>query len=836
MLAVKHWIPCEASRKILMEVEVEANGGFWPVSRKTLLEEGEEANDMETELMLPDTTESEKLEVEQQGPLERLEKKKKKKHKEDESMFPESRDRGMLLEGSLDEKAAGEKAQKKTKKKEFGIGERGEAEVLTEQESTGQLTEENLQEEKNRERNAKKKARNDMEELSFPSQTLEEDPSLETRKEGDEGEDLSGEASLSDVAETEMETGGAAVGEERVGENTSKEKSEAEEQSSDLEYMGSKHQASADDAHQYKEKDAKESFKPEENTKEEVGGAVKAKKEKKDTDEVWKSKAQDDKALKREGVAEEITDEVTPADVIEQEMQGGVGDLITQAVEEEKIVKEKKQEKEEAGTTSMKQQGSLDESKHTEGGESKKKSSKMPKTPKQPNSEVPVLEQEDAESKGSKSIDDRSMETNVKQKKDKSASSNSPSELQGDLVVKAGEISDFQLKQVETQEQDTAKPKTKKKKKVKASEKPEKKEKSPEKNENKEMRIDDNERKEGTKDSKLTEAKQDKKLPESEISSKVDIDANAEEDTSKKKQSEKPSSKGTEDELPTIEKQEEKLEVEVQSIAKEAQERAEGFISAAKSRSSSAQGVDEDDDEYDFLQDFSDFSTNFQDTALKVADHLGPNIQKFTDTSKVYFNKANQQITESFSPVVGKQFAPFFASLVSYGLLLVPLAVVILLFEHIRALLSLQKILLFVNIYLAAYFATLLLATFIIGEPMNFFYKSSESGYVHLQLIQALGYIIYLILQTFDMVSTFTSETVPIKVTVVLQWLVAVTVGFHYYVTIFHRAMALKGPHTNWKIYGIYSSAFLVLCLFARIKRVKKGYSQLGQADTDKKH
>lgn len=827
MLAVKQWILCEASRKMLLEEEVEGNGGLL-LSRKILSEEGEEANDMETELMLPDETESEKLEVEQQKEtLEKLEK-KKKKHKEDESMFPGSRDGDLLLEGSQDEKAAGEKAQKKKKKKEYGIGERGEGEVFTEQESTGQLTGENLQEEENGEINAKKKARNDMEELSFPGQTLEEDPSFEMGKEGDEVEGLSGEASLSDIAETEMETGGAFLSE--VGEEALKEKFQAEEQSSDLVFTRSKHQASIDDAQQYKEEDAKEnSFKPKKSKKEEVEGAVKAKKEKADTDEVSKSEAQDDKALKGEAVAEEITDEVTPADAIEREMQEGVEDLVTQAVEEEKIVEEKQQAKEEAGITSTKQQGSLDESEQTEGSQAKKKSSKKPKTPKQPKSEVQVSEEEDAEFKGSKSIDDKGMETKVKQK-DKSASSNSPSELQGENY-------DLQLKQVETQ--DAAQPKTEKKKKVKSSEKPDKEETSSEKNEKKEMRSDDNETKEGTKDSTLIEAKQDKKMPKSKISSKVDIDANAEEDGSKKKKKqsevEKPS-KAIEDELPTIEKQEEKLEVEVQNIAKEAQERAEGLVSAAKSLSSSAQGVDEDDDEYDFLQDFSDSSTKLKDTAVKVADHLGPNIQKLTDTSKVYFNKANQQITESFSPVVGKQFAPFFASVVSYGLLLVPLAVVVLLFEHIRALLSLQKVLLFVNIYLAAYFATLLLATFIIGEPMNFFYKSSASGYVHLQLLQALAYIIYLILQTVDLVSTFTSEMVPIKVTVVLQWLVAFTVAFHYYVTIFHRAMALKGPHTNWKIYGIYSIAFLVLCLFARIKRVKKGYLQLGQVDTDKKH
>ncbi|KAH6558337.1 hypothetical protein KP509_1Z068700 [Ceratopteris richardii] len=283
----------------------------------------------------------------------------------------------------------------------------------------------------------------------------------------------------------------------------------------------------------------------------------------------------------------------------------------------------------------------------------------------------------------------------------------------------------------------------------------------------------------------------------------------------------------------TIKKQKQS-ETKVQGIKKEAQKKVKVVNGALDSGQSNAQI--EEEDEYDFMQDFSDLPTKFQDTALKVADHLGSNIQKFTDTSKTYFNKANQQISDSFSPIIGRQFAPFLASLLSYSFLLVPLAVVIVLFERIRVLFSIQKVLLFVNIYLAAYFATLLLATWIIGEPMNFFYRSSASGYVHLQLLQALGYIIYLILQTIDLASTLITEGMMIKVTTVLQWFVAFMIGFHYYVTVFHRAMALKGPHTNWKIYGTYSTTFLALCFFARIKRMKKSYVQFGQDDTDKRH
>ncbi|MCO5548869.1 hypothetical protein L7F22_002331 [Adiantum nelumboides] len=242
------------------------------------------------------------------------------------------------------------------------------------------------------------------------------------------------------------------------------------------------------------------------------------------------------------------------------------------------------------------------------------------------------------------------------------------------------------------------------------------------------------------------------------------------------------------------------------------------------------------EDEYDIIHELADLPTKFQETAGKVADHLRPDVMKWKDTSKVYFNFANQRITESFSPLIGKQYAPFFASMISYGILLLPLIVVIVLFDHIKALFSLQKVLLFINIYLAAYFATLWLASFIIGlEPMSFFYLNSLSSYLSLQLLQGLGYFVYLTLQTANVFHSFTSDTLAGKLTSALQWTVAMAIGLHYYVTVFHPAIASKPPHTSWKSYAVYTAAFFVLCLFARIKWVKKQYVIAGSNINDKK-
>lgn len=281
-----------------------------------------------------------------------------------------------------------------------------------------------------------------------------------------------------------------------------------------------------------------------------------------------------------------------------------------------------------------------------------------------------------------------------------------------------------------------------------------------------------------------------------------------------------------------------KTDDETQAAAKEVESQLEALKRDTVFETGNDQGQERDpsDDEYDIIQEITDLPTKLQETAEKVADHLRPDLLRWSDTSKEYFNLANQQISESFSPLIGRQYAPFFASMISYGILLLPLIVVILLFEHIKALFSLQKVLLFINIYLAAYFATLWLASFIIGlEPMSFFYHNSLSSYLSLQLLQALGYIVYLILQTANIINSCTSDTRVGKVTSCLQWVVALGIGLHYYVTVFHPAVASKPPHTSWKFYAIYSAAFFILCLFARIRWVKKQYVSSENDMTNKK-
>ncbi|CAK9227768.1 unnamed protein product [Sphagnum jensenii] len=247
--------------------------------------------------------------------------------------------------------------------------------------------------------------------------------------------------------------------------------------------------------------------------------------------------------------------------------------------------------------------------------------------------------------------------------------------------------------------------------------------------------------------------------------------------------------------------------------------------------------VDLDQNDIDLLQEVQDLPTNIQQTVGALTTHLFPKIQQFSGQSKTSFDQINKNLASSFLPLIGEKYAPIIATMVSYCLLLLPVAVVLFLCERIRAILTLQKVLLFINIYLAAYFAILFTITLgLRAEPISFFYRNSPSSYIVLQLLQAFGYIIYILLQTADVVFTCSRGTLFGKSSAVIQWLVATLVGLHYYFTVFHRAMARKPLITNWKFYGFYCLSFLVCCLLARIQHSKKEYVPLGDETTDKKN
>ncbi|XP_027336713.1 uncharacterized protein LOC113850383 [Abrus precatorius] len=232
--------------------------------------------------------------------------------------------------------------------------------------------------------------------------------------------------------------------------------------------------------------------------------------------------------------------------------------------------------------------------------------------------------------------------------------------------------------------------------------------------------------------------------------------------------------------------------------------------------------VSEEEDD-DLVSEFKDLPIRFQQTLI-------PDLERISITSKAYITKANKEITKGFKPYVGNKYAPTLATFLSCAFVLIPLLLVSLLFNRIKAYFSLQKLLIFIQAYLSIYFSILCLSSFITGlEPLRFFYSTSRSTYLCLQVLQTLAYVFYLLLLLMYLVLVFSTDSgLGSKFLGLAQTFVGFAVGLHYYMTVFHRVVLRQPPKTNWKIHGIYATCFFLICVLARADRRKKTYLEEG--------
>ncbi|EYU23999.1 hypothetical protein ABFS82_12G011400 [Erythranthe guttata] len=230
--------------------------------------------------------------------------------------------------------------------------------------------------------------------------------------------------------------------------------------------------------------------------------------------------------------------------------------------------------------------------------------------------------------------------------------------------------------------------------------------------------------------------------------------------------------------------------------------------------------IDFDDDEDD------DLVSEFRGLPSKFQESIVPDLEKISKTSQIYLNKYNKEFAKGFKPYVGNKYAATIASFASFATVILPLIAVSLIFSRIKAYFSLQKLLIFVQIYLAIYFTILCLSSLATGlEPLRFFYATSQSTYVCVQVLQTLAYVLYLLLLLMYLILVFSTETGPTtKVLGLGQTFVGFAVGLHYYMTVFHRAVLRQPPKSSWKVHGLYATCFLVICLLGRVDRRKKAY------------
>ena len=232
--------------------------------------------------------------------------------------------------------------------------------------------------------------------------------------------------------------------------------------------------------------------------------------------------------------------------------------------------------------------------------------------------------------------------------------------------------------------------------------------------------------------------------------------------------------------------------------------------------------MDEEEDD-DLVSEIKDLPNKFHQTLI-------PDLERISTTSKLYITKANNEMTKGFKPYVGKKYAPTVAAIISCAFILIPLLLVSLLCTRIKAYFSLQKIIIFIQVYLSIYFTILCISSLVTGlEPLKFLYSTSQSTYLCLQVLQTLAYVFYLLMLLMYLVFVFSTECgLGSKFLGLAQTFVGFAVGLHHYVTVFHRVVLRQPPKTNWKVHGVYATCFLLICVLSRADRRKKVYVEDG--------
>ncbi|WOL19917.1 hypothetical protein Cni_G28719 [Canna indica] len=233
--------------------------------------------------------------------------------------------------------------------------------------------------------------------------------------------------------------------------------------------------------------------------------------------------------------------------------------------------------------------------------------------------------------------------------------------------------------------------------------------------------------------------------------------------------------------------------------------------------------------------DGTDLISDFRD----LPSRLLPDLERLSTTSKAYISAANKGIAEGVKPYVGKSYAPKVAPVLSSLFLALPLLLLTLLFRRLRAYLSIHRLLVFIQAYLAIYFGTLALTALVTGlEPLRFFYATSPGSYTWTQAAQTMGYLVYLVLQLADLVTVFSNDkdatgsgAASARALALAQMVIGLAVGMHYYAAVFHRAVSGEPPRANWRVHGVYAACFLVICACARAERRKKAYYDEGGED-----
>jgi len=237
-----------------------------------------------------------------------------------------------------------------------------------------------------------------------------------------------------------------------------------------------------------------------------------------------------------------------------------------------------------------------------------------------------------------------------------------------------------------------------------------------------------------------------------------------------------------------------------------------------------------DDTELAITADAAASEYNFWYTSMdsvydKGTTHAAPRLKDHHDA----LHRTAHGWIEGFVP---KQYSPFVAAVVSYALLVLPFLCAWNLFYHMGHMLSLQKLLMAVNIYNASYCALLVVFNLMTGnEPMASLQESNEADYLILQFVKCVAYLLFILIQIVHVALLIKTKAENMKAAAVGNLLLSLCIGVHYYLRVWKPAMDGHPPRTSQLSYMLYTLMFAAMAFSHYVKPDKGERAEAAAAE-----
>ena len=224
-------------------------------------------------------------------------------------------------------------------------------------------------------------------------------------------------------------------------------------------------------------------------------------------------------------------------------------------------------------------------------------------------------------------------------------------------------------------------------------------------------------------------------------------------------------------------------------------------------------------------EEYNFWYTSMDSVYEKGSNHAAPRLKSHHDT----LHRTAHGWIEGFVP---KSYSPFVAAVISYALLVLPFLVAWNIFSSLGHMLSLQKLLMAINIYNATYCALLVVFNLWTGnEPMASLQESNEADYLILQFCKCVAYLVFVLIQVVHVSLLIKTKAENMKVAAIGNLLLSLCIGLHYYLRVWSPAMAGHPPRTSQLSYMLYTVMFAAMAFSHYVKPDKGERAEAAAAE-----